>query len=413
MSNMKNEETQPNPVSSPKETTQPVKTGRQIFKDPKPAKDTPENLKNTGETADTLTRKSKRGADAPVVTLPADAVEEIREDLVNGGQPKKARRGKWVWLGILLLLVISAAGAGIGYASALETRRNLETTQRLEIATVQFLKAEQEFAAGDLAIARERLEYILTIYPAYPGLSEKLTEVMLAQAVANPDIVAAPSTTEVANTPVPTKNTTVLSELFAQAQNQYKNREWPNLLDTVGQLRNLDPGYQAIAVDGFYYAALRFNGIAMINAGFLEKGLYYFSMAEQLAPLDVDAEGTRARAQMYLIASSWFGVNWSKAAEAFYTVYQQYPSMVDLSGMTAKQRYVRTLEGVGDDLQLEYKYCEAVGQYESAAGILQSDQLLTKLNQAREFCANPPATPTPTLDPNAPIETPTPTDAPG
>ncbi len=385
---MKNEETQPNKTPSTKDATQPVKTSRQIFKDTPKTKESPKELE-----------------------YPNDAVEALRDELVEDVKPQKVKRGKWVWLGILILLVISAAGVGFGYASALETRKDLETTQRLEIATTQFLKAEQEVAAGNLDIARERLEYILTIYPAYPGLSEKLTEVMLAQAIANPDMITAPATTEVANTPVPTKNTTVLSELFAQAQNQYLNREWPNLLETVNQMRNLDPGYQPIAVDGYYYAALRFNGISMINAGFLEKGLYYFSMAEQLAPLDVDAEGTRARAQMYLIASSWFGVNWSKAAEAFYTVYQQYPSMVDLSGMTAKQRYVRTLEGVGDDLQLEYKYCEAIGQYETAAGILQSDQLLTKLNQAREFCANPPATPTPTIDPNAPIETPTPTDA--
>ncbi len=331
--------------------------------------------------------------------------EEVTE------QPEPARkkgRGKWIWLGILIMLVIAALGTGYGYLSAIKARTVAEENQKLEIATTQFVMAQQDQANGNLKMARQRLEYVLQVYPEYPGITDKLAEVMLALSLANSNAAEPQPTLEVVATVVPTKDTSQVSVLFVQAQNQLAASDWPGLLETVNKMRDIDPSYEAIKVDGMYYYALRYNGIRKVNAGRFEPGMYYFAMAERIAPLDVEVESVKAWAQMYQIAASWYGVNWQKAADNFYTLYQQMPNMIDAEGVTAKQRYVNSMEGIGDNLMLIYDYCNAATQYSAAKDILVSDQLLAKIQQAQEYCANPPMTPTPTVDPNAPVPTPTP-----
>lgn len=111
---------------------------------------------------------------------------------------------------------------------------------------------------------------------------------------------------------------------------------------------------------------------------------------------------------MYLTAESYFGINYYKSTELLAEVAKNAPHMVDVSGVTAKQRYVESMIGIGDLLMTSLDYCNAAIQYETAKEILSSDNLLAKIQQAQEYCANPPAVPTPTLDPNAPEPTPTP-----
>jgi hypothetical protein len=240
-----------------------------------------------------------------------------------------------------------------------------------------------------------------------------LTEVMLAVSLANPQAVTTQTTAEPAFTPVPTKDTSQVSVLLTQAQNQFSANDWEGLLTTVNKMRNIDPSYEPIKVDALYYYALRHNGISQIKLGHLEEGLYYFAMADQIAAVEqiasdsLDVESWRNWARLYQIAASWYGVNWYKSAEAFYTVYHEVPNLIGLTGMTSKQGYVDSLEGIGDILMSAYDYCNAVVQYQSAKDILVDDILLNKFQLAQTDCANPPSTPTPTIDPNAPPPTPT------
>ncbi len=378
--------------------TKPVRTGRKIFKD---------QVEPTAPIPQKKTVKKQSVKLEAETEIPVETSEPAEVD----GKKPKVRRGKWVWLGILIMLVIIAIGSGIGYQSALQARMAEDTNHRLELATTQFLKAEQDQAAGNLNMAQDRLEYVMTIYPNYPGVTEKLAEVMLAISLSSSQDPNPQPTPEVVVTAVPTKDTSVVSELFIQAQNQLTAQDWPGLLNTVNQMRNLNPAYESIKVDGMFYYALRYNGILKIQEGELEVGLYYFAMAETIAPLDGDIESWRRYAQNYIYAGTWYGVNWYKAAEAFYSVYQDVPYLMDSSKITSKQRYVNSLEGIGDMMMLEMKkdyFCQAVDQYEKAKEIISNDRLVGKIAQAKEYCENPPATPTPTVDPNAP--TPTPTD---
>ncbi|MBA4374597.1 MAG: hypothetical protein C0401_00295 [Anaerolinea sp.] len=372
------ETTQPTKIDSSSEETKPIQAHKNIFKAPVKSDTTP--------------------------TI------ESEEMVIEERKSKKTRRGKWIWLGILIMLLIAMAGSTIGYSSALKIRLAEETNKRLVLATTQFELALQDQQAGRLDMSLQRLKYILTIYSKYPGIDEKLKEVMLALALNQAAAPVTNSTAQPAITPVATRDTRATSVLLKQAQDQLAASDWHGLLISVNSLRDIDPKYEPIKVDGLLYYALRYNGVSKIQNGNLEVGLYYFAMAEQLAPIDTDAESYRTWAKMYLNAASWYGINWQKAANGFSQLVGLVPNLMDISGVTAKQRYAKSLEGNGDYLQATNAWCDAVSQYEASNGVLSNQGLVEKLIQARELCANPPATPTPTMEPD--ISTPTPINAP-
>ncbi len=331
---------------------------------------------------------------------------------ISEPQPVKKKHGLWVWIGILVMLVIAAIGTGVGYKMALDLRTREELSQRLVIATTQFELALRDEKNGNLDLARRRLEYVLGIYPAYPGLDEKLKDVMLSIALTKgPSQLTTPVPNETpseAVTIVPTTDTKNLGVLLNQAKAQLAAKDWSGLFSTVLTIRNLDPFYEPITVDGLYYMALRNNGITKVKEGSLEVGIYYFALAEQIAPLDTDAESYRIWARMYDNAGSYWQINMQQAAALFSELYPLVPNLVDSSGISVRSRYAAALEGYGDYLQQTFLWCEAVPQYEASMGVVSSSALSEKLTKAREYCSNPPptptpiTTPTPTVDPNLP-----------
>ena len=326
--------------------------------------------------------------------------------------PEKPRRGKWIMLGVLIMLLITMAGAGAGYVMGMRTRQIEQENKVLIQATTQFELGQVDLREGRLDTAQDRFEYVLSIYPDFPGIDEKLVEVGLAIAQAeNAVIVSTPElepTPYAAITPIPTKNTRSVTLLFNQASEQMLGQDWDGLFGTLSAMREIDPEYKAVKVDGMLYMALRNRGIRQIQAGQLEPGMYSFAVASQIAPIDADAESYRSWARLYLNAGSHWGIDWYKAVEGFAYLYPLVPQLRDSSGITVTQRYSRALIGYGDTLQLNSDYCGAVPIYSQAAGIYADPTLSGKIAQAEEFCANPPVVPTPTLDPLAPTPTETP-----
>ena len=137
---------------------------------------------------------------------------------------KPRHRSGWIWLGILGMLVIVGIGAGIGYASAITARTKADEDRRLNAAVVQFEQALQDQASGQYGIAQQRYQYVLSIYPQYPGLDEKLVEIGLLVAqnggggfvpVTTPQAGVTPGTP---SKPAGVANTQNLNALNRQAQ---------------------------------------------------------------------------------------------------------------------------------------------------------------------------------------------------
>lgn len=349
---------------------------------------------------------------APVPVQPLPPPLETVENEHETPAPKKIKRGRWVLFGILGILLLAAIGASIGYGMAIKARMAAATEQKYVQATVQYELAMQDQKDGKLDMARQRLEYVIQIYPEFPLAVEKLTEVMMAIGQSGTQIAA---TSAPVITPEATKDTRAAAELYADVQTQFANSQWTELLTTIRSIRDSDPTYEAVKLDGFYYLALRNDGIVKIQNGDLEMGLYEFALADQMAPIDTDAESYRTWARLYLTGASYWNIDWEQVTTYFSQLYAMVPNLMDSSSMTVTMRYGKGLELWGDAFAASGDFCSAVPKYEASAGITWSQPLVDKIDQANQGCAGQPPTPeggvAPTPVPSETIPVPeTPTD---
>ena len=191
----------------------------------------------------------------------------------------------------------------------------------------------------------------------------------------------------------PTPDTRNEEQLFAQIQQDMSNQDWENAFVTVGKLRDLNIDYRTIDVDGMYYITLRFLGIAKIQQGQLEVGNYYLTLSDRFAPLDVDGKNYRDWSRLYLSAASFWGVDWGRVVAAFGEIVPSLPNLMDLSYITAIERYRQASINYGDFLFTNEQYCEAQTQYENGLAIGADAHGQEGLTKAAEYCANPPNQP--------------------
>lgn len=319
--------------------------------------------------------------------------------------PVKKRRT--VWKPLLLALVIVAilgvaalGGALAGYRSGINARQSSATEMALLSLKEQYDLAVQDLEAGQYEVARQRLEYILTLDPAYPGATDRL-----AEALAILYATATPSPLPPTVTPTPTRDPRPVQDLFTQAQSLVSGKQWDQAIDTLLALRQADPAHQTARVDGMLFISLRERGVDKIwNLGNLEGGAYDLALAERFAPLDVQARSWRELARLYLTGSSFWIVIPERAVYYFGQVAAAAPGLRDSSGLTAAERYSMALVQYGDQLAGKNDWCLAQEQYELALSVGAARDVQQKRDNAALQCSPPTATqaqvtetPTPTL----------------
>ncbi len=309
-------------------------------------------------------------------------------------------------LGILLLLVLSILA---GYSAALSDRKNAEHSTIEKQLTEQYQFALVDIQFGRYEAAKQRLDFIIAHNPNYPGVSETLTQVLVAMTIPTATITPAPT---------PTANPSGAEAIFTTAQQLIAAGDWVNAMVALDQIRKADPNFRTSLVDGMYYFALRGHGFDLIiNQGNLEGGIYHLTLAERFALLDNTGNGLREGARAYITASSFWEVNWEQAVLYLGEVYRGWPHLWD-GTMNAAQRYHIALMRYGDELFLQNRFCDAYAQYEAAAGIAGLDETSTKnANRSFQQCFPATGTPSPTLEfpPTAtepPVEEPTATEIP-
>jgi tetratricopeptide (TPR) repeat protein len=354
------------------------------------------------------------GETTPILLEPSEPVQD-------GVKVLKARRWPWILLGILILLVGTAFGAWFGYQSGIQMRLTRHANDVAIAATTQFQLGLGDQAAGRYEMAQKRFEYVIQLDPNFPGVSQKLAEVMLANAIANaPTEIPSP-------TPIitPTPDNRGVEELISQAQDNLRKKDWTTVINTLDVLRKTDITYRAVDADGMYYMALRFRGIdKILKEGNLEGGLYDLALAERFGPLDGDADGYRTWARLYLAGASFWGVDWPKVIDYFSQIILALPNLRD-GTMTAIERYHVALMKYGDQLALKEQFCDAQKQYEEAQTIGSSPAIEATLTYLKNQCT-PPVTKTPkptkvkvqvvdtetSVPPAADTSTPVPTETP-
>ena len=338
--------------------------------------------------------------------VPVQDTPESTQEIQPKPKKKLAGRIGRFFLNLLVFLLIVGLGIFGGYQSGIGIRlRNQELLVSQQVGD-QFSRALVDIQFGNYGAAQQRLEYIIKIDPSFPGAMEKLTEVMVLSSIPT-------ATPFVSPTPELIVDDTNYEGLLAQAKQLVAAQQWQNALVVLDTMRQKDPTFHTVEVDGMYYFALRNLGVDFIQAGNLEGGIYELTLAERFAPLDATAYGLRDSARYYINAASFWELDWKLSAEYF--------SQLNGSGlwdgtMTATERYRIAAMRYGDQLYAEEQYCEAYEQYQGAegAGGLDAD-IAGRSYQAFLTCYPPTATPEPTViateppptEPPATEETPT------
>ncbi|MCQ3937622.1 MAG: hypothetical protein DPW18_11330 [Chloroflexi bacterium] len=347
------------------------------------------------------------------------AAPPVKEDDTQPINVKKPSRWKSNLLGALGFLLLIALGAFGGYSSGIGARKAAE-----ESILVQQLSEQFSFALVDIQFARyenarQRLEYIISKDPNFPGAQEKLTEVLVLSSI--PTATPAPTLTA-------TPDFSGAESAFARAQELIRAQDWLGALTALDTIRKLDRNFKTAQVDGMYYFALRNQGYDLITKqGNLEGGIYYLTLAERFGPLDNTANGLREGARAYITGASFWELDWEQAVNYFSQVAAGWPSLYD-GTMTAGQRYFIALVNFANELYTKQEYCGAYDVYQKAASMGQLDataasnsaQALAQcypptaeevIPATTEPAATEPPTDVPTTEP-APTDPPTETSTP-
>ncbi|HET6596521.1 MAG TPA: hypothetical protein VFG81_12930 [Anaerolineales bacterium] len=267
-------------------------------------------------------------------------------------KPWRGRAFLFNALGLTIILVLAIL---TGYASGISIRKNNQSSTISQQLGEQFQYALVDIEFQRYENAKQRLDFILAHDPNFPGVQEKLTQVLVLMNQPTPTIT--PSLT-------PTPDFSGAEQAFTQAQQQIAAGDWPGALGTLDQIRKLDPTYKTGQVDGMYYFALRNYGYDLITKqGNLEGGIYHFTLAERFGTLDRDANGLREGARYYLIGASFWELDWAQAL--FY--FNQIAGYGLWDGtMTVNERIHVASMRYGDQLVEQGQYCDAVTHYETA-----------------------------------------------
>ncbi|MEW5869237.1 MAG: hypothetical protein AB1894_08185 [Chloroflexota bacterium] len=298
------------------------------------------------------------------------------------GRPRK--KSRWLlfsFLSLLALLLVAALSGFGGYMSGISLRQSAASTQVSQVAREQYDLAVQEIQSGEYFRARQRLEYVIRLDPAYPGAVEQLADVLLElNTTATPTLVPTVTLT-------PTPDLRDVQQLYDQAQQFLLDGSWTSAIDALLALRKSDPEYRKVEVDGMLFIALRNSGRDKILKEIdLEGGIYDLTLASHFGLLDTEGQSLLNWSSLYITGASFWELDWGQAAYYFGQVAPHAPNLMDKSAMTAAQRYRIALVQYAKQLINQKNPCEAVKQLEIALSISQDGETQSLYDQALARC---------------------------
>jgi len=296
----------------------------------------------------------------------------------------------------------------MGFSSVAQTNQRQANLDKMVAISEQYQLAVEDLTAGRYEIARQRLEWVLSQDPNFPGASQRLIEALaILYATATPTPIPTETPVPATATLTTTPDLQPFQDLLDSAHAHLAEGDWNGVIDTLINLRGMDPAYQVVQVDRMLYLALRQRGVdKILHQGDLEGGSYDLALAERFGPLDAEANNVREWARIYHYGSAFWGADPKTAVYYFSQVAAAAPYLNDGTGWTAIERYRAVLIQYGDKLASQGDWCNAEQQYRLALSIRVDQAVSTTADYAAYQC-NPP-TATPTLTPTVTM-TPTPT----
>ncbi|MEK6222425.1 MAG: hypothetical protein N2D54_09265, partial [Chloroflexota bacterium] len=164
----------------------------------------------------------------------------------------KARLPKWILsiYTILAITLLSVLSGWAGYNSGKKIHLGTSTAKMSTYLQEQFSLALQDQTNGNLALAAQRLEHILSLDPDNLLAADTFLEV-------NVQINTTATPTPYIPTLTPTLDLRPLLELYEAAQNHISEENWEAALETLATIRKINPDYETIELDNLIYLSLR------------------------------------------------------------------------------------------------------------------------------------------------------------
>jgi tetratricopeptide (TPR) repeat protein len=301
----------------------------------------------------------------------------------------------WRRLLVGCLGMILCMGLFYGAIALFAVREGLaERTVKTQAEAEEHYQKGQEHLANqtiDLAIAE--FEMAISIDPNFLEARQALRE---AQQIA-----------QTLPTPTSEARSAAAAELFAEARRQVEREAWAEAAETLSQVRDLDPDYEAEDVSDLIYKANYELGLQLIVPNRLDEAIAAFEQALQERPDDRPVTLEKAKATLYLAGiAAEEALNPQEALENFDQLYNEDENYLDV-----QRRLRQAYELVGDEFVEQEKWCLAELQFTEANNLRASPILEAKLEESSAWCKQEAltqsVTPTPT-----PRPTPRPTSTP-
>lgn len=335
-------------------------------------------------------------------TRPVDALQTKPHPVIKHHPMRKTI----LFLFMIMATTITVLGGSalLGYKDGDQLRIVLATARMGEVALEQYEIGMTDFNAGRYELALQRFEYILEIEPEFPGVADRVNEILIL--LNKPTRTASPTFV----TPTSTPLFVSLDALFQGAEEALVRSDWTVVIDTLVNLRGNDLDYRTEDVEGMLYVALRNRGLDRIWQGMQEQGIYDLNRAERFGVLDHEASSWRNSAAFYMTANSYLGIDWSLAS--------QYFSQICAGGTwDSCGKYAFAAMNYAAELALEEDWCAASHWYDQSLRTFSNNDVAPTATHVAIACMTATApiptgtvTMTPTIDLTLTISaTPTPT----
>ncbi len=292
-------------------------------------------------------------------------------------------------LGLVLCGLLFYGGVGV-----LAVRQGLQERNQNNLVEAQehYQKGQAYLANNSIELAMAEFERAIMLNP---NLTEAIQGLRQAQRIAQTQ-------------PTPTSETrsAAVAEFLGQAETQINAKRWLEALETLLQVRGLDPEYETERVSELLYTASYQQGLKFIISQQATEALAAFEQALAERPNDPDVLEAQNKVSLYIEGTAAKADDAALAVDIFNRLYE-----LDTSYLDTAQQLAVVSEIYGDELAAAEDWCVAEGQYSQANRLDFSDTLEIKAKNAAQKCTNSgapaTATPSPTKTPTRIAKTPT------
>ncbi len=266
---------------------------------------------------------------------------------------------------MFLVFLLIIGGVVLGVYDGLKER----TTVRAQQVTQLYQQAEAYANNQQTELAIAELNQLLTLDPGHPQARE-----LLARLQAEPTATAPPVSTERQN---------VAADLFEQAKALTLQGDWQQAIETLQQVRDINPTFMPGEVSAALYNANFELGLRLETEGDLQGALHAFDEALVERPNDPTVTAEWEKVSLYLSLDTADPTDFENTLVVLNRLYAIDPNFADVA-----DRLFDTYRNYGDALAAQNEWCLAQARYESALELRTDANLETLAKDAAFRCKN-------------------------